>query len=129
MSRSAEQLTQLTLRETQVMRLVARGMSAKEAAKELQIAPCTVERHVENVRLKTRTRNRAHMIAFVIGEGLLSDATRERIMSYSAPHEALIEAMGTRGKWTDGTITGTTTFSEAAFNYPVALGASQPPSD
>lgn len=84
MSRSVEQLSQLTSRESQVMRLVARGMSAKEAAKELNIAPCTVERHVENVRLKTRTRNRAHMIAFVIREGLLSEATRERAKPFAA---------------------------------------------
>ncbi len=71
MSRQVIELTRLTPREMQVLRLVACGMSAKEAAIELSIAPCTVERHVENVRLKTRTRNRAHMIAYVIQEGLL----------------------------------------------------------
>ncbi len=62
---------QLTARELDVLRYVAMGRSAKETAIELNIAPCTVERHVENVRLKTRTRNRAHMIAHVIQEGLL----------------------------------------------------------
>jgi len=62
---------QLTARELDVLRYVAMGRSAKETAIELNIAPCTVERHVENVRLKTRTRNRAHMIAHVIREGLL----------------------------------------------------------
>ncbi|WP_395334420.1 helix-turn-helix transcriptional regulator [Novosphingobium sp. BL-8H] len=62
---------QLTAREMDVLRYVAMGRSAKETAIELNIAPCTVERHVENVRLKTRTRNRAHMIAHVIQEGLL----------------------------------------------------------
>lgn len=71
MSRQILELTRLTTREIQVLRLVACGMSAKEAAIELTIAPCTVERHVENVRRKTRTRNRAHMIAYVIQEGLL----------------------------------------------------------
>lgn len=71
MSRQVMELTHLTARELHVLRLVACGMSAKEAAIELSIAPCTVERHVENVRLKTRTRNRAHMIAYVIQEGLL----------------------------------------------------------
>lgn len=78
MSRNVLELTQLTIREAQVLRLVACGMSAKEAAKELHIAPCTVERHVENVRLKTRTRNRAHMIAYVINEGLLPAQPHER---------------------------------------------------
>ena len=65
-------MAQLTNRESEVLRLVARGRSAKEVALELAIAPCTVERHIENVRLKTRTRNRAHMVAYVIQEGLLS---------------------------------------------------------
>jgi LuxR family transcriptional regulator of spore coat protein len=71
MSRYQDDLIQLTDREYEVLQLVAIGLSAKEAALELDIAPCTVERHVENVRLKTRTRNRAHMIAHVIREGLL----------------------------------------------------------
>lgn len=61
----------LTLRETQVIRMVADGFSAKETAIKLHIAPCTVERHVENVRLKTRSRNRAHMIAQVMTAQLI----------------------------------------------------------
>lgn len=61
----------LTSRERQVINLVALGLSAKEAAVELAIAPCTVERHIENVRLKTRTRNRSHMVAYVIKSGML----------------------------------------------------------
>lgn len=62
---------ELTNRESEVLRLVAFGLSAKKVAMELDIAPCTVERHIENVRLKTRTRNRAHMIAYVIRAGIL----------------------------------------------------------
>ncbi|WP_404477184.1 response regulator transcription factor [Novosphingobium sp. BL-52-GroH] len=67
-----ESFTQLTDREREVVQLVALGLSAKEAALRLAIAPSTVERHVENVRLKTRTRNRAHMIAHVLNQGLIS---------------------------------------------------------
>ena len=37
----------------------------------LGIAPCTIERHSENVRLKTRARNRAHLVAVVMCDGLL----------------------------------------------------------
>lgn len=66
-------LVQLTPRERDVIESVALGRSAKETALQLHIAPSTVERHIENVRLKTRTRNRAHMIAHVIREGLLPD--------------------------------------------------------
>lgn len=68
----AADTVELTNRESEVLRLVAFGLSAKKVAQELEIAPCTVERHIENVRLKTRTRNRAHMIAYVIREGMLS---------------------------------------------------------
>lgn len=78
MRRTIEEYIQLTNREYEVLRLVALGLSSKEAAIELDIAPCTVERHVENVRLKTRTRNRAHMIAHVIREGMLpTDRSKE----------------------------------------------------
>jgi len=65
------QAAKLTAREYEIVALVARGMSAKEVALQLCIAPSTVERHVENVRLKTRTRNRVHMVAHVIRLGLI----------------------------------------------------------
>lgn len=61
----------LTSREIDVVQLVAVGLSAKEIAIELDIAACTVARHVENVRLKTRTRNRTHMIAHLLAKGML----------------------------------------------------------
>jgi DNA-binding CsgD family transcriptional regulator len=61
----------LTTREVEVMRLIIDGHTAKEVALELDIAPCTVERHVESARLKTRTLNRAHLVATVLREGLL----------------------------------------------------------
>ncbi len=76
----------LTDREYEVLRLVALGLSAKEAALELDIAPCTVERHVENVRLKTRTRNRAHLIAHVIREGLLPQERYKADMVAATAH-------------------------------------------
>jgi DNA-binding CsgD family transcriptional regulator len=62
----------LTDRELAVLRLTAEGLSAKEIAKELKIAPRTVERHIDHVRLKTRTRNRSHMVAFAIRNGCLT---------------------------------------------------------
>jgi LuxR family transcriptional regulator of spore coat protein len=62
----------ITSRELQILRLVAEGLSAKEVALELKIAPSTVERHIENTRLKTRTRNRAHMVAVAVTSGWLT---------------------------------------------------------
>jgi len=79
----ASAISHLTAREAEVLRLVALGRSAKEVAVELSIAPCTVERHIENVRLKTRTRNRAHMIAVVMRDGWL-----DGVLSYTAPIKA-----------------------------------------
>lgn len=64
----------LTPREVQIVELVAVGLSAKEVAVKLEIAPSTVERHIENTRLKTRTRNRTHMVAFAIQSGWLAAA-------------------------------------------------------
>ena len=52
----------LTFREHQILELVAVGCSAKQIALEINIAPRTVERHIENVRLKLNARNRAHLI-------------------------------------------------------------------
>ncbi len=70
---------ELTAREAEVVGHVASGMSAKEIAIRLGIAPCTVERHVENVRLKTRTRNRVHMVAYLLQEGLLGAVAGEQL--------------------------------------------------
>ena len=61
----------LTTREHEVLEFVAQGMSAKEVAQEVKIAPRTVERHIENIRLKIRARNRTHMISLAIELGLL----------------------------------------------------------
>lgn len=61
----------LTCREVEVLHLVAKGRSAKEIALQLDIAACTVTRHIEHVRLKTRTRNKTHMIVHLITNGLL----------------------------------------------------------
>lgn len=72
----------LTSREREIVGLVTFGFSAKEVAIKLSIAPCTVERHVENVRLKTRTRNRPHMVAYVIFNGLVGD----NIIAQAAVH-------------------------------------------
>jgi DNA-binding CsgD family transcriptional regulator len=61
----------LTTREQQILELVAQGLSAKEVAQEIEIAPRTVERHIDNVRLKTRARNRTHMVTLALEAGIL----------------------------------------------------------
>lgn len=61
----------LTKRELHVLELVAHGFSAKEIAGRIEIAPRTVERHIDNVRMKLQARNRTHMIAQAIRRGVL----------------------------------------------------------
>jgi DNA-binding CsgD family transcriptional regulator len=66
----------LTSRELEVVQLIATGLSAKQVAQRLEIGPRTVERYLDQVRLKTRTRNRVHMVAHAIQEGLIIGSRR-----------------------------------------------------
>ncbi len=61
----------LSEREHQILELVAAGFSAKEVAQKIFIAPRTVERHIENIRLKMRARNRTHMVTCAAMAGML----------------------------------------------------------
>lgn len=61
----------LTAREAEVLEYVTLGLSAKEVARYLELSPRTVDRHVENVRLKLRARNRTHMVACAVQAGFL----------------------------------------------------------
>lgn len=71
----------LTVREQQVLEFVAYGLSAKEVAQQIDIAPRTVERHIENLRLKMRARNRTHMVTLALELGLLSIEERLAVSS------------------------------------------------
>jgi len=61
----------LTPREQEVLGLVAKGLSAKEIAGEIGIAPRTVEGHIDTVRLKVRARNKAHLVTQAVLAGVL----------------------------------------------------------
>lgn len=60
----------LTDREVEVLRLVARGRSNKEIARELHISDATVHTHVINVYGKTGVRTRAGATLFALGNDL-----------------------------------------------------------
>lgn len=76
----------LTPRELEVLALVAGGLSAKEIALHIAIAPRTVERHIDNARLKMRARNRTHLVTRAIASGLLdAPASDEKDVPLSAP--------------------------------------------
>ncbi|MEH6702552.1 response regulator transcription factor [Parasphingorhabdus sp.] len=61
----------LTARETEILEYIAQGLSTKEVAQLIDIAARTIDRHVENIRLKLRAKNRTHMVACAVMEGLL----------------------------------------------------------
>ena len=75
----------LTSRELEVLILVASGASAKEIARQLHITSRTVETHINHLKLKTRSRNRAHLVAIALEEGLIDNPCH---MMHSIAHNA-----------------------------------------
>ena len=66
-----EDFVLLSEREREVLQCIAQGMSSKQCAQELGIAPRTVERHVENLRNKLHARNKPHLVAKALSGGHL----------------------------------------------------------
>jgi two-component system NarL family response regulator len=64
----------LTDRESEVLRLVAKGMSNKEIAAELVIAENTAKNHVRNILEKLQLRSRMEAALYAVREKLV-DAT------------------------------------------------------
>jgi DNA-binding NarL/FixJ family response regulator len=64
--------TQLTERECEVMRLLADGMSSKEAATCLQISIRTVESHRININRKLGFNSIAKMVHYAIRHGIVA---------------------------------------------------------
>jgi two-component system NarL family response regulator len=62
---------QLTERETEVLRLVAKGMSNKEIAGELVIAQNTVKNHVRNILEKLQMKSRMEAAMYAVREKLV----------------------------------------------------------
>ena len=67
----AHPLDQLSEREREVLRLVARGLATKEIAAELEISPRTVDSHRANLMRKLGLRSVALLTQFALREGLL----------------------------------------------------------
>lgn len=61
----------LTRREREVVVLTSAGLTSKEVAIQIELAPRTVERHLENARHKMGARNRAHLIVKASEAGVL----------------------------------------------------------
>ncbi|GIJ47754.1 DNA-binding response regulator [Virgisporangium aliadipatigenens] len=61
---------QLTTRETEVLRLVAKGLSYKQIAERLVLSHRTVQNHVQNTLGKLQLHNRVELVRFAIEQGL-----------------------------------------------------------
>ncbi|MDT7592991.1 MAG: hypothetical protein QOH45_2522 [Pseudonocardiales bacterium] len=64
----------LTERETDVLRLVAKGMTARQIATRLVLSHRTVESHVQNTLRKLHLRNRVELTRYAIERGLTDDS-------------------------------------------------------
>ena len=60
----------LTERETEVLRMVAKGMSYKQIAERLVLSHRTVQNHVQNTLRKLQMHNRVELTRYAIERGL-----------------------------------------------------------
>ncbi len=67
-------IPELTARETEVLRLVATGMTSREIAAQLVLSHRTVQNHVQNTLGKLHLHNRVELVRFALAHGLEDEA-------------------------------------------------------
>ncbi len=70
--------SELTARETDVLRLVAEGASNKGIASKLNVTENTVKYHLRNIMAKLYLRNRAQVAAYAVSKGITPKFPSER---------------------------------------------------
>jgi len=75
-------LETLSVREREVLALLAQGGTAKSVSQRLGISPRTVEVHAASIVVKLRARNRMHAVAIAVYVGTIVpyEATRESLL-------------------------------------------------
>ncbi|MFD5541660.1 response regulator [Streptomyces sp. NPDC127079] len=61
----------LTLRETEVLVLIAEGLTNQEIARRLHVSTATVKTHINNLFAKTGLKDRAQAVRYAYGKGMV----------------------------------------------------------
>jgi DNA-binding NarL/FixJ family response regulator len=64
---------ELTERETEILRLVATGLTYPQIAKRLTLSPRTVQNHVQNTLSKLQLHNKAQLVRYALERGVELD--------------------------------------------------------
>lgn len=71
-SRPSRATDRLSVREAEIVHLVAAGLTNHEIAERLVVSPRTVQNHVANAMRKTGVRNRTELAILAVREGLVA---------------------------------------------------------
>jgi DNA-binding NarL/FixJ family response regulator len=66
---------ELTARELEILRYVARGFSNAEIAREASVSETTVKTHIAHILLKLRLRDRVQAVVFAHENGVVAPGT------------------------------------------------------
>ena len=64
-----QRVDRLTPRETEILQLMARGLSTEEISGQLGVSPYTLRTHVQNILTKLGVHSKLEALAFAIRHG------------------------------------------------------------